>query len=190
MSTNSKKLQVGFHVNNEIRVGLEINLSGANMYGNFLPKGKANAHFSYHEGGELHFKNHQKYLEWKGGISGNWEPMKFERTPTAEVENRQDISTGWETAKLETVLPVYNPASGKDVHAFEIPESQNFLIMGLIVSIIGSSAIERQDDVGLFWIFDRHRFSNGILTAEIEAFGVPHDVPYDPKHDNLDYGLD
>jgi hypothetical protein len=188
MKTTSKRIQFGFHINSKIHLAVEVHLSRANLYGLYFPE-RNESHFSYHQKGELHFQKKGKYLQWTGGNSGDWEDMRLRRTPPKEVSDREDISMAWETDKMESVLPAYDPASGKEVHAFEIPDPSKFSAVGLIVSVIGSAAAERQDHVG-FPIFDRHQFTNGILTAEVEAFGVPHSIEFDLRHDDLDYGLD
>jgi hypothetical protein len=61
------------------------------VYANYSMSGVPEAHASYHASGQQHFKKGGKYVEWNGGPTGDFEPMKLYRRvrqPLSELELR------------------------------------------------------------------------------------------------------
>jgi hypothetical protein len=97
---------VAIQLSASIVKALEVRVSGAgDVYANYSMSGLPEAHASYHASGQQHVKKGGKYVEWTGGPTGTFEPMKLLRTPPKEVITRADCGNtiGWHVAKLHSL---------------------------------------------------------------------------------------
>lgn len=147
--------------------GFDVCIKGEDVYVNYCDSHTPAAHGSYHASGQQHTKIGRDYVKWDAGPSGNFEPMKFFRTPTRHVLERSRCWViGWEVPKLDSTLPKLVSA---DV-VIPAHKLQSSGILGLEVSVVGKQAQLRSDILG-FPIIAHHQFGSG-TRVEIEAFTV------------------
>ena len=106
-STMAESCVVGVQLATSIVKALEVCISGeGDVYVNYSMSELPEAHASYHSSGQQHIKKGGKYVEWNGGPTGYFEPMKLFRTRPRDVITRADCGStiGWEVVKL-SVLP-------------------------------------------------------------------------------------
>jgi hypothetical protein len=138
------------------------------VYVNYSMAGLPEAHASYHASGQQHIKKGNKYVEWNGGLTGNFEPMKLYRTPTRQVITREDCGStvGWKVANL-SVLPILTKPADMVVDACSLPKNS---ILAFEVAVIGQWAKDRRTVSG-YPILSTHRFGVGVR-VEVNAFEV------------------
>jgi len=143
------------------------------VYVNYSMVGLPEAHASYHASGQQHIKKGGKYVEWNGGPTGLYEPMKIFRAEPESVVTRQDCGStiGWEVSKLSSVLPVLSEPADMLVDARPLRGDS---ILAFEVHVVGDRARPRGSVVG-FPVIASHRFSNAVQ-VEINAFGISDTV--------------
>jgi hypothetical protein len=145
-------------------------MGGKDVYVNYADSKTPEAHGSYHDSGQLHFKIGRQYIEWTGSPSGTSEPMRFRQTPPGNVDTSEDFfPIGWEVSRLSSVLPPLNFDADMLVDAQELPANS---LLGLYVTVLGISTRSRATISG-FPIIATHQFGTGVR-AEIEAFLVSY----------------
>ncbi len=165
----AEKCVVGVQLADSIVKALEVCISGeGDVYVKYSMLGTKEAHASYHASGEQHIKKGRKYVEWNGGPTNNFEPMKLFRTPPREVITRADCGStiGWEVVKL-SVLPRLAKRADMLVDARGLGEDS---ILAFKVDVIGQWARQRRSVSG-YPIVQTHRFG-GTLQVEVNAFEV------------------
>lgn len=152
------------------RAAVKVCIRNSNVYVNYFDRdGKQQLHTSYHASGQKHHKKNRDYVYWTGGVSGKWEPMKWFKTPPAQVMGRERVSViGWEVGSLVSVLPSLIPQTRAEI--LELPAEPEFTIVGFEISVVGTDAQPRDNILG-FPIFWHCRISDAI-SVEVEAFGI------------------
>jgi hypothetical protein len=161
---------VAIQLTDSIVKALEVCISEVgDVYVNYSMSGLPEAHASYHASGQQHIKKGDKYVEWNGGPTGNFEPMKLFRTPPGEVITRKDCGStiGWEVAKLAGVLPVLTGAADMLVDARALREDS---ILAFKVEVIGQWA-RRRSSVSGFPVLQTHQFG-GAVQVEVNVFAI------------------
>lgn len=153
---------------NRLRRAIEVCVKNGNVYvTSYDRQGKDLAHTSQHASGQRHFKVKERYVQWTGGPSGQWEPMIRMLTPPKKVIERAEIAFhGW---AIDSIPHLPEAKESRDVVIFECPEQEMHILM-LGTSVVGPHGKERNDRDG-FPVLWRHRFSHGI-TIEVEAIAI------------------
>ncbi len=145
----------------------DVRIVGEDIYVNYSDCSTPEAHSSYHASGQYHTKVGGQFIKWTGGLSGDMEPMKLYRTPPGSVTGRSGCWTvGWETRKLDAVLPSLSSDPDMLVDARTLDGTES--ILAFEVSVVGYQARARDNIVG-FRVIDSHRFGKPVQ-VEIEAF--------------------
>jgi hypothetical protein len=161
---------VGVQLVASIVKALEVRIADTgDVYINYSMSGLPEAHASYHASGQQHIKKGSKYVEWTGGPSGTFEPMKLFRTRPKQVIAREDCGStiGWEVSKLASVLPVLTDPADMLVDARALQEDS---ILAFKVDVIGQWAKDRRSVSG-YPILCTHRFA-GAIQLEVNAFVI------------------
>jgi hypothetical protein len=147
----------------------DVRIIAEDIYVNYSDCSTPEAHSSYHASGQRHTKVGGQFIEWTGGPTGDMEPMKLYRTPPGLVAGRSGCWTvGWETRKLDAILP--NLSSRADMLVDAPPLDGTESILAFEVCVVGNEAKRRNNIVG-FRIIKSHRFGNTVQ-VEIDAFVV------------------
>jgi len=145
----------------------DVRIATEDIYVNYSDCSTPEAHSSYHASGQHHTKVGGQFIEWTGGPTGDMEPMKLYRTRPGLVTARTGCWTvGWETRKLDVILPSLSSHADMLVDAPLLDETAS--ILAFEVSVVGNDARKRTDIVG-FRIIGSHRFGRAVQ-VEIDAF--------------------
>jgi hypothetical protein len=169
MTNTEEKCVVGILVPGGTLVkALDVCINGQDVYANYSDCSTPAAHMSYHASGQQHMKRGSRYVEWTGGPTGQMEPMKFFRTPPADVNTREDFfPIGWDVGKIPSVLPALNSKPDFLVDARCLAANS---ILAFYVSIVGNQ-VEKRSNVSGYPVVASHLFGSAIR-VEIDAFIV------------------
>lgn len=147
-------------------------IKNGNVYLHYLDRtGTEVGHVSQHVSGQRHFRRaNGEYVKWTGGVTGEWEPMKLQRTPPAQVTERDEIGAfGFGFAELLNLPDC--PDNQANVVLCELPSNCQPEMLVFQVSIVGPAAVARGMANGNFPVVWRARLGNGIA-VEVEAIAV------------------
>src|ERR1700680_1859257 len=84
---------ISIRVGDSCRTVLYVTIKNENVYVHYLDRtGTEIGHVSQHASGQRHFRrSNGEYVKWTGGTTGQWEPMKLQKTPPAQVLERDEI---------------------------------------------------------------------------------------------------
>lgn len=146
--------------------GFDIRIDNEDVYVNYSDCSTPEAHCSYHASGQHHTKVAKNYIQWTGGYTGGWGPMKLFKTPPALVSGRVQFWTvGWELSKLETVLPALEQPADMTVDTRPMNPQ---LILGFEVDVIGDEARKLESILGYPIVWSA-QFGSAIR-IEVNAF--------------------
>lgn len=137
------------------------------VYMNYSDSSTPEYHKSYHASGQQHYKIEGKYIQWTGGPTGHWEPMKMFCTPPGRVTGRSHVCTiGWEIARLDQVLPKLREYADLLVDTQRLGGA---VAVCFQVDVIGSKAHSPKNILG-FPLIARQQFGSAPPRVEITAF--------------------
>ena len=160
---------VGVQLAASVVKALRIRISDeADVYIHYSMQGLKDAHASYHASGEQHIKKNRKHVEWNGGSTGQFEPMRIYRARPDQVITRVDCggTIGWEVVKL-CVLPILTRRPDMMVDARYLPHDS---IVAFIVEVVGQWVNPRRSVSG-YPILQTYRFGHPVQ-VEVNAFEV------------------
>jgi hypothetical protein len=163
---------VGVQLSTSIVKALEVCISDkGDVYQNYYMMGLPEAHASYHSSGQQHIKKGGKYVEWDGGPTGNFEPMRVIRTRPGDVITRADCggAVGWEVGKLG-VLPILTKRPDMLVDARPLAQET---LLAFICEVVGKWGRSRRSVSG-FPILHTHVFG-AVVKVEVHAFLISDD---------------
>jgi hypothetical protein len=147
------------------KAAFDLNIKNNNVYINYQ---NGTAHLSMHSSGQLHFKKGSDYVKWTGGLSGEWEPMRFMKTAPTRVTGRLECGTvGWSFAQL-LLLPDCDEEP--DVIVCDVVDLNRDSLIAIRTSIVSPREPIRNQILG-FPVVWQMRLTSGV-TVELEAFVV------------------
>jgi hypothetical protein len=151
---------------------LYVSIKNANVYVHYLDRsGTEVGHASQHASGQRHFRRaNGDFLKWTEGVTGGWEDMKIQRTPPAQIAERDEIGAfGFAFGDLANLPDC--PNNDPEMILCELPADCHPEMLVFQTSIVGIRGAQRNTANGNFPVVWRTRFANDV-TVEIEAIAV------------------